>query len=61
MKWLKWKLSLLAFLCSGLLLQAACPINDTTVTTAFASAGSGFVTELTKGALKKWFDYGVGL
>jgi hypothetical protein len=61
MKWLKWRLSLLALLCSGLLLQAACPLNENTFNTAFASAGSGFVVELTKGTLKKWFDYSVGL
>ena len=62
MKWKNWKRTLLAFLCSGFLLQVTeCPINEQTIKTAIASAGSGFVIELSKNTLKKWFDYEVGL
>ncbi len=40
MKWLNWKRSLLALLCSSFLLQAAgCLLDEKTVQTAFAQAG----------------------
>ena len=60
MKWLKRKRSLLALLCSGFLLQGTCLVDENMAKTAFASAGSGFVIELTKNTFKKWFDYAVG-
>ena len=61
MKWLNWKRFVLALVCSGFLLQTQCAVSEATVRTAIATAGSGFVTELTKGMMKNWFDYGAGL